>query len=152
MALRKFFLTLLITAVYQGSYAQKMEPSSEGDKEALSKLNARFIINFITEDAAYHDLIIHRDFICIESNGAIVGREKYLKDWATGYQDSGYDTFGYTDEFIRIFGNAALIRAKTNYTKKKDGTVIKGSTIYTDTYVKENGQWLCVQAQITPIK
>ena len=152
MPSRKIWLTLLISFMVQVSNAQKTEAASDADKEALSQLNARFISNFITEDARSHDLIIHRDFVCIESNGAIVDREKYLQGWATGYRDAGYDTFGFTDEFIRIFGNVALIRSKTNYTKKKDGAVIKGATIYTDTYVKENGQWLCVQAQITPIK
>jgi hypothetical protein len=147
----KIYLLLLLTLGYQLSNAQKMETPAE-DMAVLSKLNARFISNFVTQDAASHDQIIHKDFVCIEGNGAIVDRQKYLTEWATGYQDSGYDTFGYTDEFIRIFGSTALIRSKTNYTKKKNGSTVRGSTIYTDTYVKENGRWLCVQAQITPIK
>jgi hypothetical protein len=45
----------------------------------------------------------------------------------------------------------ALVKSRTNYTRTK-GETTKGSSVYTDTYIKENGRWWCVQAQITPIK
>ncbi len=32
-----------------------------------------------------------------------------------------------------------------------DGIEAMGMTMYTDTYVHENGAWKCVQAQITPV-
>jgi ketosteroid isomerase-like protein len=126
--------------------------STKTDRDQLSELNARFIQNFITQDAAAHDKIIHKDFICIESNGQIVEREKYLRSWAHDYDNSGYITFSYSDEVIRIFGNTALVISKTTYTKEVNGSIITGHSIYTDTYVKENGKWLCVQAHITPVK
>ena len=46
----------------------------------------------------------------------------------------------------------ALVRSKTFYTKTVDGKQITGHSVYTDTYIKEDGKWLCVQAQITPEK
>jgi len=121
------------------------------DKEKLSKLNAQFISNFINQDALSHNKIIHKDFVCINSDGSITNREDYIKGWATGYQHSGYTSFSYTDEFIRMFGNTALVRSRTPYTKMVDGKQISGASVYTDTYIKENGEWLCVQAQITRI-
>jgi hypothetical protein len=33
----------------------------------------------------------------------------------------------------------------------KNGKEITGMTQYTDTYVKEYGEWKCIQAQITPV-
>ncbi len=121
------------------------------DKEILSELNAQFIKNFVTQDTASHNKIIHNNFICILSSGVIVGREKYMDDWAHGYETSHYTSFSYTDEDIRIFGNMALVRSKTVYTKTIDGQTVHGNTVYTDTYVKENGRWWCVQAQLTPV-
>jgi ketosteroid isomerase-like protein len=126
--------------------------SSKTDKEILSELNASFIKNFLSQEVKAHDKIIHEDFVCIESNGAIVSRDVYLKNWATDFANSGYTSFTYTDEFIRIFGNMALVRARTIYTKLVDGKAREGYTIYTDTYLKENGKWQCVQVQITPVK
>jgi ketosteroid isomerase-like protein len=122
------------------------------DAAQLSALNAQFIKNFLTQDVKAHSEIIHNDFVCIESNGAIISREVYLKNWATDHDNSGYTSFTYTDELIRIFGNMALVRAKTVYTTNVDGKKAEGYTIYTDTYIKENGKWQCVQVQITPVK
>jgi hypothetical protein len=42
-------------------------------------------------------------FICIETNGSIVNRKEYLKNWATDFQRSGYQSFDYKDASIRIF-------------------------------------------------
>jgi ketosteroid isomerase-like protein len=123
----------------------------ETDKEILGALNAQFIQNFLTQDVKRHSSIIHPDFVCIESNGSIISREVYLKNWATDHDNSGYTSFTFTDEHIRIFGNTALVRAKTVYTKNIDGKKTTGYTIYTDTYLKENGEWKCVQVQITPV-
>jgi ketosteroid isomerase-like protein len=121
------------------------------DLKKLSALNAQFIKNFITEDTASHAKILHKDFVCIENAGVIAGREDYLNDWAHAYRDSNYISFTYSDEVIRIFGNTALVRSKTTSAKIVNGKEVRGHTIYTDTYVKEDGKWLCVQAHITPV-
>lgn len=128
------------------------ETNNTADKETLSKLNTQFIKNFITQDVKAHNEIIHKDFVCIENNGSVIGREEYLKNWATDYQNSGVDSFTHTDELIRIFGNTALVRSTSVYTKTKDGQRVKGYSVYTDTYIKENRRWYCVQAQMTPVQ
>lgn len=155
-------IILLITlAAFQiNSHAQTLAKNNistqpieaKSDKQMLSELNAQFIRNFLMQDTVAHNKIIHKDFVCIESSGKIVTRDEYMKKWATDFDNSGYKSFSYTDEFIRIFGDMALVRSKTIYTKEVNGKAIQGYTIYTDTYVKENGTWLCVQAQITPVK
>jgi ketosteroid isomerase-like protein len=122
------------------------------DSQQLSAINAKFINNFLTQDVASHAAIIHRDFVCIRGDGSIISRETYLKNWATDFDNSGYLTFTYADEYIRIFGDVALVRSKTIFTKVVNGKTITGYTIYTDTYKKENGNWKCVQVQITPVK
>jgi hypothetical protein len=147
-------LFVLIVIVLHPVKSQHMNATETKSKDLaeLSRLNAQFIRNFINEDTTSHGKIIHPDFVCIQGSGVIVGREAYLNDWATGYRTSGYKTFDYSEEFIRVFGDMALIRSKTTYTRDTDGKAAKGYTIYTDTYVRENGKWRCVQAQITPIK
>lgn len=126
--------------------------SSSNDSLALSKINAQFIHNFITQDAAAHNRIIHNDFVCIESNGSIINRETYLKNWATDYENSGCISFIHTDEVIRIFDDIALVRSKTTAVRKINGSILTQYTVYTDTYKKENDTWQCIQVQITPVK
>lgn len=124
---------------------------SQDDKATLSKLNATFIHNFVTNDTASHNKIIHKDFVYISSSGNVVARNDYMNNWAHGYDAKVYKYWDYRDEAIRIFGNTALVRAMDKYTVVKDGKDITGMTIYTDTYIKENGIWKCIQAQITNV-
>ena len=118
----------------------------------LRALNARFIHNFITNDVAGHDAILHRDFICISPAGARVSRADYLEEWATGFDPARIPYFDYRDEKIDVFGDTALLRSTNRSVRLKDGVEIVGMTMYTDTYVRKDGTWKCIQAQITPVQ
>jgi hypothetical protein len=60
-----------------------------------------------------------------------------------------YLYWDYRDEKITIVENTALVRAVNKYIMLIEGKEITGMSQYTDTYVKENGVWRCLQAQIT---
>lgn len=122
------------------------------DLAQLSALNARFINNFVTNDTASHNQIIHKDFIYISMEGKIVNRDEYIKRWAHGYNPEVDKSFEYKNEVIRIFGDMALVRSNTYYSWLENGKMMYGKTVYTDTYIKESGRWWCVQAQITELK
>jgi len=155
------FMLSLITPVF---FFESLQPplstvnemdtktSDKPDSVVLHEINAQFIKNFLTQDADTHSKIIHENFICIGSNGHIILRDEYLKNWATDYDNSGYKFFTYKDELIRIFGKVALVRSTTVFQKEVDKKMITGYTIYTDTYLKENGTWKCIHVQITPVK
>ena len=158
MRTQRIFLTLLLFIALNACnnlYPNKpkmTETNQAQDREILSQLNAQFIKNYVTQDVKAHSELIHQDFVCIENSGKIIGREEYLKNWATDYQNSGMDSFTYTDEHIRIFGHTALVRSKSVFTYQKDGHLVSGYSVYTDTYVKEDGRWKCVQAHMTPVR
>ena len=124
---------------------------SDEPLRTLGALNARFIRNFVTNDVAAHDAIIHRDFICLMPNGARLEREAYLKFWATAFDPQTFVYWDYRDESIAVFGNVALVRAATRYVRRANGAEQTGMTIYTDTYLEEQGDWTCIQAQLTPV-
>jgi len=117
----------------------------------LRAINARFIHNFITNDVAGHDAILHPGFICIEPTGARVSRADYLEAWATGFDPKRLPYFDYRDEKIDVFGDTALVRSTNKSVRRKDGAETTAMTIYTDTYVRQDGTWKCIQAQITPV-
>jgi ketosteroid isomerase-like protein len=150
--IESIFLFIFLNLIINNPENTIIVENQEKDLAKLKTINAQFISNFLTQNVAAHDKIIHKDFVCIESNGSIVDRATYLKNWVTDFDNSGYTSFTYQDENIRIFGNAALVSAKTVYTKTIDDKEIKGYTVYTDTYIKENDQWQCVQVQITPVQ
>ncbi len=137
--MQKLILLMVLTNAFNNATAQT-------DMEALKKLNATFIHNFVTNDTVNHSKIIHKDFVYISSTGKYVNRKEYLIDWAHGFQNISY--WDYRDERITIFGNMALVHATNKFIMLQDGKEVTGMALYTDVYIKENGEWKCVQAQI----
>jgi hypothetical protein len=119
--------------------------------DELRALNRRFIHNYITNDVPSHHAILHPDFICITPGGARVNRADYLKAWATGFDAERIPYYDYRDEKIDLFGDTALVRSTNKSVRLNDGVETVGMTMYTDIYVRRDGAWTCIQAQITPV-
>jgi len=115
-------------------------------------INRQFIKNFLNNDTVEHSKIIHpSNFLFIGTTGKLLDRNEYMQAWAHGYDKTMMPEFDLEDVQIRIFENTALIVAKTKDKKIKDGAYVTGETRYTDTYIKEKGEWKCVQVQLTRI-
>lgn len=117
----------------------------------LRALNARFIHNHVTNDVAAHDALLHRRFVCIASNGRTICRAPYLEAWATLFDPAVTVYWDTRDEHIGVFGDVALVRATNKHVERLGGKVVTGMTCYTDTYLRENGEWKCIQAQLTAV-
>jgi len=144
--MKKIAFYLIFSIISLSLAAQKDDAS---DMAKLKTLNATFINNFVTNDTASHSKIIHKDFVCLTSSGKYINRKDYLDDWAHGF--NGFNYWDYREEDIKIFGSTALVHAKCKYVVLRNGKEVTGMSMYTDTYVKENGKWTCVQAHITQV-
>ncbi len=119
--------------------------------QILSALNMRFIHNFVTNDVASHDAILHSGFRAIYSAGNHIDRVEYLKDWATGFDPEVITYWDMRDQRITVHGDAALVGATNRWIRVLNGVEVLGMTCYTDTYVRVGEQWLCILAQLTPV-
>ena len=117
----------------------------------LRALNARFIHNFVTNDVRSHDAILHPGFINIWPTGQRRDRVTYLRYWATAFDPQIIVYWDVRDELITIIGDVALVRATNKHTRRRDGKEVTGMTMYTDTYLFEDGVWKCIQAQLTSV-
>jgi hypothetical protein len=115
----------------------------------LRCLNAQFIHNYVTNDVAKHDALIHPRFVYISSSGARVNRGDYLAAWATGFDPDVIPYWDYRDERISVFGDVALVCSTNRFIIRRNGCETTGMSTYTDTYLREGGTWRCIQAQIT---
>jgi len=142
--MKKILLFVFFFSVLSITWAQNND-----DMLKLKVLNAKFINNFVTNDTASHSKIIHPRFVCITSDGRYLNRGDYLAGWAHGFD--GFKYWDYRDENIQLFGNLALVHSRNKYILEREGKEITGMSMYTDVYIKENGEWKCVQAQITKL-
>ncbi|HYE91408.1 MAG TPA: nuclear transport factor 2 family protein [Terriglobales bacterium] len=113
------------------------------DRDVLQDLNRAYIRSVQDSDVRWFDAHLSADFLNTNPDGSMVDRAGFLKQIAP---PCAVTNLREEDVLIRVFGDVALIHARTVYTKP-DGQPGRGR--YTDTWVRQEGRWLCVAAHVT---
>ena len=113
------------------------------DLEILEQLNRDYIASVQNCDVRRFDEILADEFYCSNPDGSLAGRAAFLEQTARPVTISGLEA---TDVMIRLFGEVAIIHARTVYTTA-DGAAKSGR--YTDVWARRNGSWLAVSAHVT---
>lgn len=113
------------------------------EKDRLRRLNEDYIRAGLLGDVAWYETHLAEDFTCIEPDGDLLDKPAFLRVTAAG---SGLTTYQLDDVSLRLYGEVALVQAQGTWTAR-DGT--RGTSRYTDVYVRRNGAWEVVSAQVT---
>jgi ketosteroid isomerase-like protein len=109
----------------------------------LRQLNEQYIEAYMKSDVGWYREHLAEDFVCIESDGAVLGKTEFLDQTAKGPNVAAYRL----DQVqVRIYGVAALVQATGLFTRENGS---HGKSRYTDVYVREGDEWKVVSAQIT---
>jgi ketosteroid isomerase-like protein len=113
------------------------------DQTILERMNQEYVAAFMNSNVEWYQEHLAEDFICIESNGVIVHKQKFLANNAKGPDVADYKL---EQVDVRVYGDAALVQATGLWTRR-DGS--KGMSRYIDVYVRHDCEWKTVSAQIT---
>jgi len=94
-------------------------------------------------DVRWFEEHLSGDFLNSNPDGTIVDRAGFLVQIARPAAVKGLEP---RDVKIRLFGDFAIIHAKTAY-RKPDGQ--SGAGRYTDIWMRRDGRWRCVAAHVT---
>lgn len=113
------------------------------EQTALERLNDQYVKAFMNADVEWYRQHLADDFVCIESDGSLLNKDQFLLNTARG---PDVDDYKLHDVDVRIYGSVALVQATGSWIGKDNA---KGISRYTDVYVKSQGDWKTVSAQIT---
>jgi len=113
------------------------------DVEILDKLNKAYVDSVQKSDVRWFDEHLSEDFLNSNPDGSIVDRAGFLAQIAKPVALKGLEP---REVKIRLFGDFAIIHAKTVY-RKPDGQT--GGGRYTDIWQRRDGRWQCVAAHVT---
>ena len=117
--------------------------SPTADLEMLDALNRDYISSVQGCDVRRFDEILAPEFYCSNPDASLVDRAGFLRQTAQPVSISGLEA---KDVMIRLFGDVAIIHARTAY-RTADGQAKSGR--YTDVWARRNGKWLAVSAHVT---
>jgi ketosteroid isomerase-like protein len=115
----------------------------QADLDALERLNHDYITSVQRGDVNRFDELLADDFLCSNPDGTLVDRAQFLAQTAQPVTISGLVA---DDVKIRLFGDVALVHARTRY-RTAGGDERRGR--YTDVWARRGGQWLAVSAHVT---
>jgi ketosteroid isomerase-like protein len=113
------------------------------DLRILAGLNDNYVRSVGMSDVRWFDEHLAQDFRNTNPDGSLVGREAFLAQIS---KPSAVKDIRPRDVEIRLFGDFAIIHARTTY-QKPDGTA--GSGRYTDDWHRQGGRWRCVSAHVS---
>ena len=119
------------------------EQASIQDLETLRELNLNYIRSVRESDVRWFEENLTADFMNSNPDGSLVDRAAFVKQIAPPCPIAN---LGVEDVRIRILGDTAIIHARTTYLKP-GGHPAAGR--YTDIWMRRQGRWLCVAAQVT---
>lgn len=116
------------------------------DDMQLRELNEQYVAAFMNADVRWYERHLDEEFVCIESDGSVLGKEEFLRAAAKGPDVVDY----HLDEVrVRLYGygaDVAIVQATGSF-KRRDGSA--GTSRYIDVYVRRGREWKVVSAQIT---
>ncbi len=115
----------------------------DADRAQLLALNQGYVQAFLDGDVAWYGRHLAEEFVCIESDGSRKDKAAFLAAAGRGPDVAGYEL---VDVEVRFYGETALVQARGRWTRR-DGT--RGFSRYTDVWVRRDGGWRTVAAQVT---
>jgi hypothetical protein len=113
---------------------------SAEDLVILGQLNTDYVHSDQFNDVKRFSELLAEDFI-VQTPGVTRNREEFLEYIA---EPRPFQDLAVHDVNIRILSDVALIHARATYTMLDDG--VEQQALYTDTYQKREGSWVCVAA------
>ena len=118
----------------------KETKQSTADLALLDQLNRDYVHSDQFNDVKRFSEFLAEDFI-VQTPGVTRNRAEFLEFIA---KPRPFKDLAVHDVKIRLLGDVALIHGRATYSMLADG--VGQEALYTDTYQKRDGTWVCVSA------
>lgn len=146
--LTSVFVSLLLMSALAAGQATKSAPG--GDEAALRAIEDKWDAANLKGDAAALAAIFADTFVSTSSEGQLRTKAEVLARVKSGevkYQSAKSD-----DVKVIIYGDAAVVTGRWNGKYVEKGKSVSAAERYTDTFIRQNGQWRCVASHGSTIK
>jgi ketosteroid isomerase-like protein len=125
-------------------------PANSIDEAAVLQAEQLFGAAVAANDTHGIANVTAEDWQIIDSDGHIIPRAAFVQIIASGMLK--HTSLSNSDETVRIYGNAAVVTARSKSAGTYAGSAFSTDEISTDVWVRKDKQWRCVLTQLTTRK
>ena len=119
------------------------------DEQTLIRIQREWAEARVKGDSSYARRVEANDCTIVWPDGSIVNKQQDLQTM-TG--DIVFTEFKIDDVRVRLYGDTGIVVGEgTIRADKGKQDLLAGKFVWTDTFVKQGGQWKVVASQITPV-
>lgn len=135
--------------VCSGAFAQQ-KSAAGGDEAALKAIEEKWDAANLKGDAAALGAIFADTFISTSGEGKVRTKAEMLAQVKSG--EVKYQTSKMDDMKVFVYGDAAVVNGRWKGKFVEKGKTVDTTERFTDTYVRQGGQWRCVASHGSTIK
>ena len=118
------------------------------EEQALRKIQREWAEARIKGDSSYTRRLETDDCTIVWPDGSIVNKQADLQSMT----DIKFSEFKIQNLQVRLYGDTGIVVGEGSIEAQKGKQdLIDGKIVWTDTFVKQGGQWKVVASQITPV-
>ena len=118
------------------------------DEQTLMKIQHEWAQARVKGDSSYTRRLETDDCTIVWPDGSIVNKQADLQTM----NDIKFSEFKIQDLQVRLYGDTGIVVGEGSIKAQKGKQdLIDGKFVWTDTFVKQGGQWKVAASQITPV-
>ena len=125
-----------------------MNRNSE-DEQALRRIQKDWADARLKRHSSFPRQIEADDFTVVWFDGRIVNKEEDVRSYES--DDVTFTEFNIGDLQVRFYGDTAIVVGQVSLKAHAKNQDLSGKYVWTDTFVKQDGEWKAVASQVTPV-
>lgn len=122
-------------------------PPKSGSEE-VERLERELVAAIGKKDLATYDRIVADDYVVFDSTGKLLTKAEIMASYRSGSR--GYTGLEIYDVSGHVFGDTAVVSAKTKGSRIEDGREIPNRVRYVRVFARRGGRWQAVSQMSAP--
>ena len=137
---------LVLLIFFSWNLFPQQPSSSQGDEERIIGLENVWNQAQLKHDAAAMGSMLHPDFVFTDYDGTVMGKAQFL---ASIRDSSNTLSLEVSDDMkLHRFGDTVVVTGATHEKGKQKGKVYEHYGRFTDTWIKQKSEWICIASQL----
>jgi ketosteroid isomerase-like protein len=142
------FLGMVAFILASAPLARGTATKAEDESAVVARLEQELVAAIAQKDLATYDRIVADDYVVFDSSGKQLTKAEIVASYRTGSR--GYTGLEIYDVVARVFGDTAIVTAKTRGFRHEDGKDVPNRVRYIRVFARRGGQWQAVTQMSAP--